>query len=847
MLVIEYGEDDGVMTAGGLVAKIVYTENGGSEQTEYIAIPVGTTADEIRHDLSGFIETNLSAGGEIQVSVFANSYAAGGVYYLACPTYEASAEFDVLNSVSQANITISAGGFEIDKLVNSEQTKYILKCLDKTYEVEYEDSKFFFELDDAWGNDTYQIEVYAVEDDYVRSATATISITLNRINSISGVSIERDSVSPSSVTMSWNAVSNANGYIVKLYRKEANGSAGRLLYRTEVLTNSNTIAEIFGENYSRVFAYGEIAVIPSDLDVKIGITTIGTSGSENNSREYLFDAKINGRAIVVGNIDVDSHGLVSVDATEGERYLYRFVSNLGTALPSSTWTEIEADGDTILIDASFLNAEFSAAGAQFNLEIVRMGSDAAESTDVDFVLDSQKFTTFGSEATFAIHSEIESVGYVTGAEGQLLLCLTTGTSDKVFVGASADALINDEVEEFEPEYAFGKDSTTAYYGYDFDKLIDVVKDSFNLSSGANTLYFWAHREVESRDAIYINSPAKTFEFVLEDSCDFKEIEKYKVGQNEEDLANVFAIFEKDDVSGLTTIGILVRITQEATEEVRFITKDVLSNQDYYSSDFAINLTDIFEEEELIDGFGTFVVDFARVQIDETNNQYHISQWLSQETGAEKEFTRLKGITDLSLSNGMLSWKRSDELATEFYIYFATSVGAANELAGAYSLCTTENNFFYANDEVGENTEFFLAVRAVNKDPFTLSSKLIFIMDDDDKVAKIYKNKVSDPLIIADGNMYFDWNSDDGDFITFLDPNNQDSIGENPTAGQINDFLEKTFHSPFSFSIKDLVAGRVKLRFRFTDLDRGGAIVESYDIDAIDLLTNLFETLCAFCL
>ena len=840
-LVITYNEGDGEFVAGGLVAKIVYTENGGSETTSYVSIPVGTTADEIEYDLTNFIATNLAAGGTIQVGVLANSYAddASEVYYLACPTYTESAEFEVLNSVVQADITISAGGFEIDKTTNSEDTIYILKCLDKNYEVEYDDGKFFFELDDSWANGNYDIQVYAVEDGYVRSKTSTVSITLNRISRISGVSIERDSTDLSLVTMSWTEIPGANGYIVKLY----DASDDRVLYKTEVSSHTNTTTAIFGANYSRVFAYGEILAIPSDLNVKIGITTIGTSASVNNSNEYVFNAKINGRVLVVQDFDVDEHGLVQVQVTSGEKYLYRFVTNLGAPIAVSSWTMETASSDTLLIDASFLKEELVSAGEQFNLEIVRMGNITAQSTDVNFVLDSQAFTTLGTTITFEIHSEIDSIGYVEGATDELLFALTEGTFDKLFVGLTEDALINGEVEEIVPEYAFAKDATTAYYGYGFEKFIDLVKDNFNLSSGENTLYFWSHREVEDSEATYINSPVKSFTFNLGNTSDFLRVEKYINDQTDrEDLENVFAIFANNDTENLTTIGLLVRIFKEAEgddeediEEVRFVLKDVLTNQEYYGVDtFAINLTDIFEEEELIDCVGTFVVDFARVQIDNEEN-YIISQWLSQEMGEEIEFTRLEGVNNISLANGMLSWIKNDESADKFYIYFAREISEDFKIQNDYRLCQTSNNFFYANDEVGEDVAFFLAVRSVSENPYILPSKLIFIMGEENKAATIYKNKVTSPLVVRDGKMYFDWSATD-DFVTFLEALKNDP----PSTEGINSLLVKTFHAPFSFSIKGLVDKEITLRLRFTNLDRPGAIVESYDIQAQDLLRSLFD-------
>ena len=109
--------------------------------------------------------------------------------------------------VTLEDITKSSGGFEIDKTINNQTTKYKVVYGANSFDVLYQDDKFYFEVPTTWVNGSYNLRIYAVEADYVYSKQLNYTFVLNRIDDVTSVEIERDNNDLSDGTISWTNVS----------------------------------------------------------------------------------------------------------------------------------------------------------------------------------------------------------------------------------------------------------------------------------------------------------------------------------------------------------------------------------------------------------------------------------------------------------------------------------------------------------------------------------------------------------------------------------------------------------------------------------------------------------------
>lgn len=838
-LVISFNADHTDLTSGGVVAKFTYIENGGTEAEEYVSIPVGSSAETIEYAMKDFITAHLSAGGKIKAELLTNSYSndANKIYYLACGEYFESEEFNVLNKVTASDITKTAGGFEIDPTINSNKTTYIVKYGANEYTVKYKDDKFEFEFDKTWTDNNYNLIVYALENGYIESVRETIPVTLSRINAITSVSMSRNSADLSEVTLSWDEVSGAAGYIFRMYDGE-----GTEIFKDTLTGHSYTLTELFGASYTKVFAYGEISSIISDLDVRIGISTIGSSASQNNSQEYSFNATIKGNSMVVSDFGINERGVITVDVNAGEKYLYRFVDGTSGAISNSVWTLVEADSDQLQIDASFLSENDTVPmGTKFNIEFLRVGNITATSTDTNFVLDSSYFTSANKTFTYEMGIKLKSVS-IDVTDSNIVLGITNGAYTKIYVGLSADAILSeDKVAEVEVEM-IGEGSED--FAISVSNLLDILVNELNIGDyEVKTLYFWDYRETEDSESTYVNYKPLTLEFKYVQDCGFDQVKKFDDNEGTDfkvDLADVAVFFNKvsdDYVSGNLMTFFFVKVSQDGEEKGTYTVSGRDLKSDYYpsSSAFIITLTKLFENEDLQVLSGNLTLDFAILQIDNSGH-IRISNWLSNTANAI-EFTRIQAMESLTLSGGNLSWKTSSELATNYYVYFIEEL-RHGKMGDNFVRYDTNQNFFLATDYIGQDGAFYIAVQAVSTETNCLPSNLIYITEERDQKkdpVKVTKNQIKSPLKLSGGKFYFDWDLT-GDFLTAFD-----ELSSTDSEGGAK-FTTQTFHYPFTMTLSDLVGDRIKIRFRFKN---SANVTKNFDFNAKDLLLNLFDIDAAY--
>lgn len=842
---------------GGVVVKIDYQETNAESKSEYVLVNVAQEQETVSYDVSEFVSNNLSKGGTIKFTAFINNFSdsSSKVYYLASPNAFETEEYNVLCAVEETQRY--SGGFYITD-TNDGKATYVVEYGASRFEVEKDaEEKYYFEFPNAWENATYDLTIYAIADGYVQSASYTESFALNRIGTISEVSMKRDVDDLSKVLLSWNEISGATGYIINTYAK-ADTEKETLLYSFDTASTTlnvengkvtYSLTEIFGDGYSDLTDFGRITAfdLQSDIDVVFDLIVVGGSG-HNNSQAYSFNATLKGNPISVStDITYDDYGKIQFTSVDGTTYLYRFVDNSGAEL--QTWKKIVATSSSTKLEATDLVTN----GSLFNLELVAVGSaidDTASSADFEFILDSIKVTTLGSNTSFRLNDDIVEIGYDSSLGSNVAITMIQYSCDTLYVGTTQDAISTEKVIQIVPNEEFaGNVEGQTVYSYDLVTLVTDLKDAGYTISATNDidLYFWSYRETTDQESIYlISKPYKfTFKFVTEEQ--FDTIKKVgDLGENakfDEDFANTFAIFNNVDTSSLETVGIYVKITPLATSEdsgeastnvtiTKFVTAEEMSNNQYFDETqkvYVLNLTTLFEDEDLKGLTGKLKIEFARLQVAQSDGTYSfvLSDWLTTDGSKEFVFDRLATAKNLNLLNGNLYWTVGDEKVEKYYVYFIQE-------DGTYTYFSTANTYFNASEYVSTESRYYVAVQGVSEDDYVLSSLKVYVIDsENEENALIYKNQVTSPITLKNGKLVIDWSAS-GDFYTMLtsDGNYSDLAAE---------LTETIFTSPITFTLSDLVNDRVKVRMSFTSINSSTQGVRKvFDINAKYLLADLYE-------
>lgn len=840
---VELNEQYLPYSVGGVVAEISYTQNGGTEITKEVTIPVDGSSTKVVYDLSTFIAANLSAGGTMNIALYTTSYSGEGVYYLACPTtIPAVDSYQVLKAIQAADISRYSGGFIINNPNND----------DTVYEVSYQeqvlvltkDNSFSYEFPRNFGNETYQLTIVAKENGHVVSAQTQHSFTLNRLGSISEVKFSRDTTDLSKTTMSWVSVSGATGYEIRLYAK-GDESKEVVLFVGQVTGTSVTMESLFGLDYEKLFELGQVsaASLQEDFEAVAEIVAVGDA-SKNNAIPYEFNITIKGNKITEENLILDERAFLTVDTEVGQSYLYRFVKREGGTV-LQTWKMFTATADSTVLDTSTL-----AENVIFNTEIIRIGSaistDASSNDLGGFVLDSMLFNSGLGEVTFQVNETIKAIGYTAEKADSIAITLGVGTWTKIFAGTSKDALKEGKFVEFVPEYFQDGDETNqivAVFNFaDFIDLFDAADIEIKTQSGITELFFWSYKETEEATLSFVVSKCISYKLKYVDDSSFVEIKKFGAVDPAtgltEDYANTYAIFNDID-SGLTlvTAGMFVKVTEVETGNywTNFVKIDDMRSCEYISAGsglLALNITAVFETESLNTLYGTFKVEFARAQLESASGTTYIqfTDWVGEGNGREFEFERMDPIAMLQLKAGSLSWKTSSMLTDKYYVYFYEVVDEG-KMSDKFAYYSTNYTYFNASDFAGTNTEYFLAVQSISTDPYILSSAKEFIKRDDAPVA-ITKNHVSTPLTLSHGQLAMSWTTESDLYKLVTSEMNYSEIA--------SELSTKIFTAPFTFSLEDLLANNIVMRFRFTPKGGVEGARQVFDVNAKYLIASLYD-------
>ena len=841
--------DDGSSAVGGVVLKIDYVDNDNNSKILYTLVQV-TDGTEITRALQDFMEDNLSNGGFVRITAFVNNNSdpTNKQYYLPSDGSKSTEELEVLRAVKESEITRQAGGFVINT-DNGTNCIYVVEYGTQIFEVTNE-TAFYFEFPDDWMNGTYSLSVYAKENGKISSAMTEFEFALSRVPVVdkATVSFVRDDEDKSIVTLTWANVEGASAYLLRVYNKEDD----MLIYETTLATagsgtESYLISDIFGDNYSNVVDFGAIDnpidFFKMDQNLKFEIVAVGDGMTTNNSKITTLDVVLQGNALL-GIVDastiltVDELGRLNFTGETGESYLYEFYAD---GVEEQNWQEIVAAEGAVLLDVT----EFSklVPTYYFNINFASKGNEEA------FEVDSYVWTTRSTMINLRFNTSIVSMSYNENlASGVAFEILSDGFTT-LYAGTSEDALYNGEVVSV--KYAktdiSASSNTNVVYSCTFADIIEAFAQKgidLPVSDSDLTLYFWAYlSENPDGTVTNLNSAPTEFSFVLNTLDNFEEITKIgEVLEGEvvtvHDYANTYAMFTNSDVAGtLETLGMFVKVENENIDNpiIKFLSVEQLTFDDY-AGKFVVNLTKIFEESDLIELCGDFVVSFAGLQVSE-GTKFVMTNWFKGDT-EEFVFTRLDPVAAVRLVEGSVHWTGIE--GGKYYVYFIEDLDLETlELGETYITAPTEDVFFDASSFVAANSTYYIAVQVYSGDSediekFTLPSKRVFVseyVEEEVKPAEVYKNQVNSPLVLKDGQLYFEWPANAEIFAILKQ--------DNPTAADL--ITDKPFVYPFTFTITDLVNSDLIFRLRFTPTGDETGISQTFDVDARHLLANLFAS------
>lgn len=819
--------------AGGIVLKIDYEENGGEAKTAYSLARI-TSGTELVVDLDQFVAENLSNGGKIKISAYVNSLEddTNSAYYLPSENAVVTEEIEILKAVEETDISKKSGGFVIDSALNGIDCTYVIAYASETYEIEYNGEEYYFEVPNDWMNGTYELEIYAKESGKIASATTAINFELDRVGAIdkSTFAIVRDETDLSKVSMSWAKVDGATGYLFRVYDQE-DKIFEQDLQISAATAETYVLKDLFGENYSNFVVENPINYFKEDKSLTFEIVANGNGTTTNSSKLVSFDVLLKGNFLLgqanpAENFAMDEFGRLNFAGVEDDVFIYKFSTENITNDP---WKELAVTADSVIVDTT----EFSklATTLYFNLTFASKGDSTS------FELDSCNWTTQNSTLTMKFNNSIVSVGYNENNSSNISLELATAAFETIYVGKDEKALVSGEVVALpfvETEIASGSALTKIYSC----SMVDLIKNlefmGLEPSDEEITVYLWAKCDVDS--VFNVASAPIEFAFVLNEEDTFEEVSKVgQVIENEveivHDYANTYAIFEDVDVAGQSeTIGIYVKIENNDFVEdvIKYISKVKLLSAGIEDK-FAINLTNLFEESDLIQLTGEFKVSFARLQLLE-GEKFAITDWLERKE-EEFVFNRLQAVSAVYLREGSVYWTGFD--GGKYYVYFAEDVDEETlKLGEVYTTVSVDEDVFDASAFVGTNKAYYIAVQQYGEDKFDLPSRRVFVSEVQEDVVtpiEVYKNQINSDLVLDDGKIFIDW-TNDCELKTILADNNSTS----------SDLIKDVpFEYPFTFRLKDLINNNLMFRLSFTSAGNATGIQKSYDVNAKYLLADLF--------
>lgn len=841
---------------GGITLEVTFTPISGQTQTTYLTVPTSNFVEDstaVVYDLTDFIATNLSMGGRISYRAHVNSESDGTNFILASSAISSS-EYEVLTAPSytqggQANtIKLTNEGIELTDINSG--AGYLVSYMDGSNPATAyvgEDEDFFFEYPDTWvSGESYSVTIMAIADGKISSPltdSSKLNIVLQRLGTVGEVSVTREASDLSNVTLSWDAVENADAYIVRAYIL-SNGVKTYVGSRVESDDTSVLVSEIFGENYQSLSSF-----VSAGRELYLEIIASDSTFVYQNSRVKLVNARLlgtMGNNLDAEDMDITENGELYFSATEGVTYLYSVASLTGDIyLP---WTLVTAETDMVKIDLSSLSDTIPSI---FVLRVMVAG-DAREETivynDDTLVLNLDSQYIQGSK-NFMQTANVADIAVNTTDSSKLSV---TVNNEVVKVFASLNNTFNiDEAVFIEGIY---DDFMPEHGQFTYNLNMSLLLDKFDITSDTN-IYFYVVQESIENELYYVLSRPEAYLFRLMSASDVYEVRKVTEGDTA-DLMRTYIVYEERADYDITGFNIIIDYENplNADETLEFNIMLTLDEDISYfdgalvskcfastvGNEILIDVYGILEELDTsftyddistiispnLTGEGQYSFQISEVGLAGGNIYYspYISTFTPQDGEARSLiFTKLPSALSVVITNGNVDWQVDENYLNhmdKFYIYLYDNEN--NEIFNRYETADNATRTYNGDNFGGAENEYNISLSCVSNNPFVIGSSERYVLNTANNIAVIVKNQFNSELTLNAGVLSINWDS--GTTWAEDDPMRERDIyyllsgireGDEVTQSVVTNLLNTTFYYPFTFTLQDLVSGNVRLRFRFT--------------------------------
>ena len=835
---------------GGIILEITFTPRDGEESKEYVLIDSANFASTVvTYDLSSFFLEHMQNGGTLSYKAFVNSYSDGESYILSSNSIE-SGVYEVLATPiydeTDGTITLTNEGViigEKDGENINENASYAVSFTDgQNYVTRIigADDDYTFEYPDAWvSNENYTISIMAFEEGKISSAVTTLEILLQRLARVENVTLTRDNANLSNLILSWDAVDNANLYIVRAYilNEEEKTYIGA---EVETATTQIYLSELFGNNYESLSSF-----VSAGRDINIEIISSSTETSYHNSQVRLVKTTLLGtdaNGLDSGDMNITANGELYFSTTPMQKYLYSIVSVDGftTYLP---WTEVTASSDSVMIDIS--KVELITSDMNFRVRVSIAGdatTDGVIYNDDTILLQLDSQYIQGSRVFMqSVTPEDVSVNTVDNSKLSI-----TVQSEVVKVFASLSDTFNiDDAVYIEGIY----DNFMADAGkYIYNLNMSLVQEQFDLTSDT-TIYLYVVQEAIPDEIYYVVSKAKAYNFKALSAASVYDVRKITEGLDA-DYMHTYIVFKQRSDIPLTGFNIIIEYTnpQNTSEALRFNVMlqidgtthvDGVALENSYATlsgdEILIDVYGILEELDTVfdyedsslipfpnkSGEGNYM--FYISEVGTLNEEIYFSPYITKFGDLDLNFTKLPEALSVIIDSGNVEWNIDENylgLMEKFYIFLYDN--ANTELFNRYETSDTTERTFNGDLFKCSGNEYNISLACVSSDPFVISSSERFVLDTANNIAVVVKNQFNSELTLSAGTLSINWNSG----IDWADDDINKShdiyellsgirAGNEVTQDVVSALVTNTFYYPFTFTLRDLVNGNVRLRFRFT--------------------------------
>ena len=872
-------ENDVAYASGGIMLEVTFTPKDGDEEVKYLTIESKDyVGDKVTVDLSSFFAENLLYGGSLSYRAFVKSDNLNKILasdaiesatyeILATPTYEEGAgsvtltnEGFVIGNTASGNI--NPGASYLVSYSNGEN--YVTAIIG-------EEEEYLFTYPDAWiSGEEYSIDVVAFENGKISSLKSTFIVTLNRLDRVQNVVFARDEQNLNRLTLSWDEVVGAEIYLVRAY---VDASEGKLLVgEGETGVNSISIFDIFGDNYEKLSSF-----VASGVNIYFEITVTTSNLDYQNSQIKLVKTSLIGTLnnLNASDMSVDDNGALFFNSVSGQKYLYSIFSVDGRniLLP---WTEVTANGDTVKIDIS--NAMEIGEADSFRVRVVLAGDAKTEGTlynddSIVLKLDSQYIE---STKVFMQTKAPTSVGVNTVDNSKLSVTLSPiGTQtliEKIFVSLKPN--FDNSAVFVEGIY---DDVLADVNSYIYSINMSLLLEKYDLTADTK-VYIYAKQQSIENEIYFVTSKPMEYEYKALAPGSVKDVRKVTEGENA-DLMRSYIVF--DDRTNLTGFNIIVdyinplngdetkrfnvMLQIDGTTYIDGVHKtDALAtrvNGEILIDVYALleNLNTVFDYDNPsqivspnLSGEGNY--SFKISEVASNGGEISFGSYITKFGEKDLLFSKLPKALTVTITDGNVNWLVDENylsLTEKFYIFLYDSENENNfnRYEADLSTRTFDGTLFNAS-----GSTYNLSLALVSSDPFTVASTEKFVgTTEEDAKAVIVKNKFNSQLKLSNGVLSIDFDSnvdwsaggdksrDFYEFFAGIRDDDGDGVPDVPTTELAHQLVTTTFYYPFTFTLKDLVEGNVRIRFRFTSYQDADKTTISFrrvaDVNAIHIFTG----------